>query len=240
MFANLALQSGFQNVNAILFFRDPVEHAISVYCHRAASGKVPGFEEWIETRFETPALMRSFARHCWSAPIKWQFERFQPKIEKIETVAFVRWLGITEAIEFSNLPVQVNVSINVDECELVRAFQARHPGCGRYISDAIKALCRGRQDEASFLRQDHELIAAAFFKRHLDVLDAVNRLLPVNQKLVLTERSRTISLSSASLFTIEQSVACAQGLLDFRKSRTLRSRFSRFIRRAWLKCKGCF
>jgi hypothetical protein len=115
---------------------------------------------------------------------------------------------------FLNLPAGNKIA----ECELLRAFHASHHDCGRHVSRALKKLRKDQKGEESALRLHHELQAAAYFQRHVEAMDAVNWLLPADQQLVLIDLPRLTSAVPAAVFTVAQSVACAEGLLAYRHS----------------------
>lgn len=231
MLVELAREAGFKVIRALTFFRDPVEHVISVYCHRAASGKLPAFKEWLENRFETPGLMRSFAGHHARFPVEWQFHRFQPMVRDITTVAFADWLQIAEKPDLSKLPQQVNVSISISEAEVLRLFHARFPDCGRHLSECLKTLKKSQKADETELRRHYEDVAVRWFQNHRDTIDAINQLLTPDQPLRLSTPSDEPVPMPAPLLSASQTLACAQGLIQHRRSRSPLSRLKRFFRR---------
>ena len=58
--ADAARESGFNNIEVIIFFRDPVSHAISCYCHRSGTRSLQEFGAWISTDYEFPREIRLF------------------------------------------------------------------------------------------------------------------------------------------------------------------------------------
>ena len=227
-----AHEEGVRGIRALLFFRDPVDHAISVYCHRAASGKVPPFAHWLEERFATPKRMDSFADNFQLGGVDWFLRRFQPRIDSISQVAFSDWLRIPGALDLSSVRATVNVSISIAESELLREFHAQFPGCARYLSHRLKMLPRELKADDSQLRRLYERDAAAYFQRHRAVIEKINRLLPPDQPLELGPVAPGEENAPPNTFSNAQLVACANGLLDFRESRTLGGRFKRFMHRS--------
>lgn len=224
---------GFQTIRAFIFFRPPVEHAVSVYCHRAASGKLPPFVQWLETGFETPKWMDQFADHFGSTSIDWQVRLFQPKIDNIVKVLFSDWMHIQDELDLSALPSQVNVSITMGEAELVSEFNQKHPGCGRYVSAALKTVPAKAKADESDLKKRTVRQAAAYFQRHHSVMEKINRLLPPNQQLSIPEVQEEEAKTLRPVFSPAQVIASGEGLEDFKNSRTLQGRFGRFLNRTF-------
>lgn len=228
-----AKEEGVRVIRALLFFRNPVDHAISVYCHRAASGKLPPFALWLEEEFATPNRMNSFADNFRLGGVDWHLRRFQPRIDSIAQVAFSDWLRISAALDLSGMQAPVNVSISIAESALLREFHALFPGCARYLSRRLKMLPRELKANESPLRGLYEREAAAYFQRHRAMIEKINRLLPPDQPLELPPVEEPLEEKvPPNTFSNAQMLACANGLLDFRQSRTLGGRFKRLLQRS--------
>lgn len=232
LFMKLVKAEGFQSTRALIFFRDPVDHAISVYCHRAPSGKLPAFSNWLEKNFETPLRMDAFATHLNVMPVEWQIRKFQPKVKDIATVCFTDWLKIPEAKELSKQTPEVNVSLSISECELIRDCQRSFPGSGRYVGRSLKEVDRKLKPGETALRKSYEHQAAGYFQRHQAILEKINLLLPPDEQLSLTLVSGDADAPApAPVFASAQVVACAEGILAYKRSRTAGGRLRRYLNR---------
>jgi hypothetical protein len=231
----VANEEGVRAIRALLIFRHPVDHAISVYCHRAPSGKLPPFAQWLEEGFATPKSMDAFADNFRLGGVDWHLCRFQARTDHISQVAFSDWLHIPGALDLSSIPSMVNVSISIAESELLREFHALFPGCSRYLSHRLKMLPRDLKANESQLRGLYERQAVVYFQRHRAMIEKINCLLPPDQALELAPVVPGDETVPPNTFSIAQLVACANGLLDFHQSRTLAGRFKRLVQRSCRK-----
>lgn len=241
LFMELVKAVGFQSTRALIFFRDPVDHAISVYCHRAPSGKLPAFSDWLEKNFETPSRMDAFATHFDIMPIEWQIRKFQPKVKDIAEVCFADWLQLPEAKELAARTSEVNVSVSISESELIRECQHSFPGSGRYVGRSLKEVDRKLKPGEPALRKSYEHQAARYFQRHQGVIENINRLLPRDEQLFFPALSGVAEESAPlPVFSSAQVVACAQGVLAYKRSRTAGGRFRRYLNRTGQQLKELF
>lgn len=235
LFAEVIKEARFDAVRAIMFFRDPVEHAISVYCHRAASGTMPPFVPWLESTFETPERMEKLPDFLNELPIEWTFRKFQPKKQNIVETVMHDWLQITDALDLSTVPSMVNVSVSIAESELLAQLGKTFPKCGRYVSAALKKLPKQYKADESELRLYYEAHAAHYFNKRVAMLERINALLPGKEKLVIkgtADLTSEFTRVPRPLFTSDQLVASGAGMLEFMKSRSPQGRLLRFVNRA--------
>jgi hypothetical protein len=115
---------GFESVSVIAYFRDLVDHCISLYKHRSKSGKNPDFEYWVKNIYETPKLLSDFFHIHDEVKFDWTLIKFQKKSDYLVDTFFKQWLGIS-LIDIPNKP-SVNESPTLSEIKLMQLTSSNY------------------------------------------------------------------------------------------------------------------
>ena len=109
---------GIKQVNSLLFIRDPVDHAISLYKHRGKNGRIDTVDEWIRTNYSTATDLDSFINNVDSSVLSLEIRRYQPRTSALVGAFFDDWLGLGDP---PLLPEElVNPSLTLSEIELLK------------------------------------------------------------------------------------------------------------------------
>lgn len=151
----LVADSGFKRINVLLFFRDPVAHAISAYCHRSGRQDLGPFDQWIELLYEFPGELRQFLATIKETPeINWCTYAYS-KSGLVEAVC--EWLSI-DALPTA-VSREVNVSVSVDEAEILARLRVNDARAAVALRQALKAIPRDRKGDDSAQRARYRAIA---------------------------------------------------------------------------------
>jgi len=145
--------TGFIEIEAMGFFRDLADHALSTYKHRAKTGKHPDYEYWVKHNYETPELFKNLAQtiKVTDKKIHWSLRKFQKNSEFLKRAFFKEWLGI-ELPDFKEKPT-VNESLTLSEVKLMNHLKRAYPLGIDYFVDGLKALPKSKKAKDRELEQ---------------------------------------------------------------------------------------
>src|SRR5690606_30908736 len=87
---------GFNKIFGLLYVRDPLDHAISLFKHRSKSGSILDFKQWVERKYETIMLSKVFFQSLHLSKIKWTIRRYNKDKEFMIYSCFIEWLKISK------------------------------------------------------------------------------------------------------------------------------------------------
>lgn len=152
----LSQETGLGNISVLLFFRDPVSHAISAYCHRSGHQDIGTFPHWVREGYEFPRELRRFLSTLEEAPeIDWH-PRAYTKGGLVDDTC--KWMGVEAMRE--TVSTEVNVSVSVDEAEILGRLRTRNVRAARALRQALKDIPRARKADDSVQRARYSEIAA--------------------------------------------------------------------------------
>lgn len=150
-------KTGFNQVYALAFFRDLVDHCISLYKHRSKAGKNPDFEYWLKEVYETPRVLNEFFKNYQSVDFEWTLTKFRNDSTYMVDTFFSQWLGVN----IGSLPSkpQVNESITLSEVKVMQVFKSFYPKTSAYLLDHFISLPRRLKAKDTNLENVHRSIA---------------------------------------------------------------------------------
>ncbi|PSR05909.1 MAG: hypothetical protein BRD49_03225, partial [Bacteroidetes bacterium SW_10_40_5] len=112
-FLNLAQEVGFKKVKWLLIIRDPVDHALSLYKHRAKNGAIEEIEQWVKQAYSYGSVLNNFLKGAEAHSIELTCRKYQKSGEVLEKLFFKDWLGLDLNLDH---PFQsVNPSLAISE-----------------------------------------------------------------------------------------------------------------------------
>jgi hypothetical protein len=125
-FIAAARDGGVEDIRAILFVRDPVDQALSLYKHRAKSGKTPAIGEWVESSFDVPFRIASFVAATDENNVNLTTRKYAKDSARMLRMFFSDWLGIDDRLEVRE--AVVNPSLTLSELRILHhvAKRSRH------------------------------------------------------------------------------------------------------------------
>jgi len=174
-----------------LFLRNPDEHALSTYTHRAKSGKLNSFDEWLSNDYETLGLLESFVEAKRESSIIWYLRKYNPSLKPLEEVVFSDYLHVESRLE---KPRQVvNESILLSEVQLVNVLERKSPGLGRIVSGQLRNIPKSEKQPDTNLRKATLCKTRDFFMNHNELIEKLNQALPLEERLKLQSFNHPLS-----------------------------------------------
>lgn len=171
----------FANVHAFGFFRDPVDHCLSTYKHRAKRGTIASFSDWVENTYETIDVMQRFMALHGQYPVVWSFRKYRKAPDFMMEAFFQDWLNVP--LPPSPEKKMVNRSLNLSEILLIQQLATVNADWVPYIYDQLLAVPQkdkavDRELESNYRQVIHEKLG-----KHRDVITAWNKLMPPAEEL---------------------------------------------------------
>ncbi|MCT4556800.1 MAG: hypothetical protein N4A61_01960 [Pelagimonas sp.] len=198
---------GISKIHLLAYFRPPIPHAISAYCHRAGVHNVGPFDIWIKTGYELHKELPLFLDSIDDADtgdfdVAWTPVAYGPGQKLLDTLC--AWLGI------SDLPVipegEVNISPSLGEAELLDQMQVRDPRAAMALRRQFKQISRSDKAPEPDRRTSYEARAAlglAPLNPHLARLEAlINAPMQVTTPETEVQSPQEISLAPAQVSAV--------------------------------------
>lgn len=109
---------GVVQVSALLFVRDPVDHAISLYKHRGKNGNIGAVGEWVNSSYSTAMDLKSLVDVLDSGLMCFSTRKFRKRTDYLLKTFFEDWLGLGAPPLLPEGPV--NPSLTLSEIEFIK------------------------------------------------------------------------------------------------------------------------
>jgi hypothetical protein len=176
----------FQHVSCFAYFRDPVDHCISTFKHRAKRGTIPDYEFWVKNTYETFLVIKSFLSTYQHVKFHWKFNAYQKDGKDLLSKFFLDWLGIQLPNDISY--PSVNPSLSLSELKFIQIIRNKNERLVPYVYDAFLRVPKSGKANDSFAEELYRSIASAELSKYQDVLDSLNSLLPDGEKLIIKSK----------------------------------------------------
>jgi hypothetical protein len=219
-------------VSALIYFRDPVGHVLSVYKHRGKRGTLPPFMDWLNEGYETLDLTESFLDYRDSYPITWNCRAYRKDSEFMAQSAFTDWLG-TEIPEIPENDT-VNESLTLTEIELLRVLHSSTPGIIPYFTEDLRKVpLQIRKGDRSYERFCEMEAAELLEKKYIQVIEGLNRYLPDGEKLQFPDpKDYTGTGKPDGLFLKKEQIQALAGAANhYHRSQKMQARISLFFQK---------
>jgi len=124
-FQRVAGEAGISDISCLMMIRDPVDHALSLYKHRAKGGKAGAVERWITQGYPLPSQLAKFLRQIDSSAVRLQLRKYEKSTGAIVTAFFHDWLEVSTPP--NHIESLVNPSLSLSELALIRHVTATRP-----------------------------------------------------------------------------------------------------------------
>ena len=160
-FQSAAAAAGISETSFLLMIRDPVDQALSLYKHRAKSGRLGDIEEWIKNRYSIPRQIDDFLGQVDQSRVQIHVRKYVKNTAALIDVFFHDWLGVDEPPKV--IQSYVNQSLSLSELAVIQHIVTSRPGDQRAFYAKFLALSRDlKADEQSI-----EIAIAAKVENHL-------------------------------------------------------------------------
>ncbi len=186
MMADEAHEAGFDSIKALAVFREPVDHALSLYQHRAKDGGHGDFGKWLHEDYETIRMLSNFLRQLplLSHPVQWTFRKYASSPEIMLDILFTDWLKI-KGPDVKSLPA-VNPSLSLSEIQMLQLLKVQQPLAVKPVKAAFDRLTKKQKAEDQSIRGHLRYQAFLFIDERRGVFDDLNKRMPDGEKLQLS------------------------------------------------------
>ena len=175
---------GYTSVDALGFFRNLSDHALSTYKHRAKSGTIPDYKFWVNNVYETPLLLDRLASVIANNQgINWTLRKFRKEGNFMKQAFFKDWLEI-EVPLFKTRP-NVNVSITLSELKVMNHIRLLYPNVTDYFYEDFKNLAINDKSDDKDLDAYVLSYFAKSLARHDRIIHNINAYFRSEEQLVI-------------------------------------------------------
>ena len=122
-FERMAVVLGYSQIRCLLFLRDPVDQAFSLFRHRAKSGRHGNIKEWLKEGYELPELLQQFLTRM---PHKLTVRKYDRSGEVLMKRFFQDWLEI-DSPKIERMNQRVNPSLSLSELRMIAEIRQVRP-----------------------------------------------------------------------------------------------------------------
>jgi len=186
MMVESAIEAGFDSIKALAIFREPVDHAMSLYQHRAKEGLHSDFNQWLHEDYETIRMLENFLPqlHLPSNRVEWTFRKYASSPGIMLEMLFNGWLKIN-APDVKSLPA-VNPSLSLSEIQFLQLLRQQHPLGLKPAKAAFDKLTKQQKADDQSLREHLRYKAFLYIDERKLVFDTLNERMPEGEKLKLS------------------------------------------------------
>lgn len=182
LFLKICKEQQFENINVLIFLRDPASHIMSMYKHRSKSGHNSNFEEWLQRDYETVHILKKLSIVHDKYPINWTFRKYRKNSEFMLETTFTDWLGLPSP-QGQSTHRRVNHSLQLSEIILLQTIYKKNPYLTSCLRKQLLALSPSDKADDSDLEFFYRDKANIFLEPFKPIYEEINKLLPSDEKL---------------------------------------------------------
>ncbi|MDZ7755184.1 hypothetical protein [Rhodohalobacter sp.] len=166
----------------LLFLRDPVDQALSLYKHRAKSGMAPDIGNWPEKHYSYGDGLLAFLKNAEQERIDLTCRKFSKKEGALEEMLFKEWLGLD--IELIPPTKTVNPSLSLSELMLIKKVRRHQSELASILYDRLLAVSKDQKAEDASIDQYHKEVLSNYLARYEETWRVCNAHLPETEMLL--------------------------------------------------------
>jgi hypothetical protein len=221
-FISMLDKMNISSIKFLLFLRDPVEQALSLYKHRAKSGDVLDIEEWPKKKYFYGDALHAFLSKLKKEKIELIVRRFSKQKGMLESILFEQCLGVN--VDLVSPPKLVNPSLSLSELILLKKVRKYQPYLVNHLYNKLIRISKKNKCENSNIEEYHKDVLSNHLANYEDTWEICNEFLPSDEKISSPKENtdQTLIGEKNSSFSDEQMEAIAGIIAD---SLTLKVRF---------------
>jgi hypothetical protein len=204
--------AGFSDAAFLLFLRDPVDHLISLYKHRAKRGTSGNMQEWSTSGYQLPEHLSGFRAQLDSSGINLSVRRYVRLPGALEKMFFEDWLGIYAPK--AEVPRTVNASLTLSELFMIRQMAERKPELVKPLYNALTNVSGQQKAHDCALEAHARAIASGTVAVHAEEWAAWNKRLPKDEQLEIPDTPTEIPEPPPELVLSEQQMGAICELIS--------------------------
>jgi hypothetical protein len=203
--------TGYAQAHYLLILRDPVDQALSLYKHRAKSGKAPRIEEWPGRYFHYGTGLKNFLEQSAVCGLSLTCRKYS---HQLEVTFFEEWLGLS-ADRLKKPVKRVNPSLSISELLLIREARQKDNILPELLYQAFLTLPGERKAPEPRIEEYYKAVLGNALLQYKDTWQACNRQLPADTHLCLPEQ-HTVAPEKVMSFSADQAEAIATVMKQLR------------------------
>ena len=213
-FISMLRKLGISDVKFLLFLRDPINQALSLYKHRAKNGNALDIEEWPKKHYVYGGALVSFLEQAQLEKINLETRKFSKEKGALEKILFKDWLNIQEDLILP--PKIVNPSLSLSELILLKKVRQHQPYLVNVLYGNLIMINKKDKCESSSIEQYHKQSLSNQIVNYRRTWKICNQFLPVDEKIAIPQKSENqLSISDKnSSFSDQQMEAIASIISD--------------------------
>jgi len=226
-----ANDAGIDEIYALVYFRDPVSHALSLYKHRAKDGNISDYNSWLENSYETMDLIDGFLQYHLKHPVEWTCRKYKADSDFMAVTAFKDWLGLKKPEIPSN--DKVNESLTLSEIVTIQALNKVYPGIATYLNREFANIKKKDKGKDTILNEFYQYESSKILVKYHSLINVVNELLPNDEKLALRYENKESIIFSGEDISIRknQLLAIAKAVKQNVKSEQISGKILQLLRK---------
>jgi len=181
-FVKAIKQVGYSNVYFLVLLRDPVDHALSLYKHRAKSGRIKSIEQWATEGYSYGIGLRRFFDAADSISNQLNVRKYAPKQKPIENILFKDWLGVSDLLKAPKR--KINPSLTLSELALLRCHYSVDKEGVKILYDQFLMLPKQDKANERELEGYHRSIIASKLSFYEETWEKCNEWLNTDEELI--------------------------------------------------------
>jgi hypothetical protein len=212
-FVSMLKKMGISDVKFLLFLRDPVNHALSLYKHRAKNGNALDIEEWPKKHYVYGGALVSFLEQAQLEKINLETRKFSKEKGALEKILFKEWLNIQE--DLIPPPKIVNPSLSLSELILLKKVRQHQPYLVNVLYGNLIKINKKDKCENSSIEQYHKQSLSNQIVNYRRTWKICNQFLPVDEKIAIPQKSENqLSISDKNSSFSDQQMEAIAGIIS--------------------------
>lgn len=174
-FHECTIRFGIKSVSCFGLFRDPIDHCLSTFKHRAKKGHIQSFDYWVHNEYETMHRVKEFLSVFDSVPFKWLFRKYHKDPELLFQYFFHDWLNCS--FQTAKNDIWVNPSLTLSEISIIRQAGLIDLRISQYLYSFFLKIPPDKKEIDKSLENKYKSIAFSALTKYSDLLELLNRVL---------------------------------------------------------------
>lgn len=177
----------------LLILRDPIDQAISLYKHRAKSGKARQYREWLSCDYHVAQDLGNLRMQIAESQINVTTMGYHSDGNELASRFFKTWLGVD--VPQATLADRVNPSLRFSELEIIRNIAQMDRRLVEPVYQTFLKLSSAEKSPDTEFERYARLVAANKLAQNQAVWEFWNDRMPNDQRFHMPERKVNVALN---------------------------------------------
>ena len=173
--------AGFTSLNFLLFLRDPVDQALSLYKHRAKSGNILPIKEWPERYYYYGDALYQFLSNVKKEDVSLNCRRYDNSPGVPENIFFQDWLNVE--VPQKKVKSVINPSLTISELLMIRLLRERDPLLAKAFYDQMLQIPKEEKGSEGEIEAYYRYVLSNHLQQYQATWELCNEVLPATEQL---------------------------------------------------------